>query len=107
MAVVVVGTNSKVESEGYDRVNLDLPGRQDELVRAVAAVNPRTVVIVNSGSPVLLPWRDDVAAVLLGWFGGQEFGDAIADVLFGAAEPGGPPAHDVARRRSTTCPCAT
>lgn len=89
VAVVVVGTNSKVESEGYDRQNLDLPGRQDELVRAVAAVNPRTVVIVNSGSPVLLPWRDDVAAVLLGWFGGQEFGQAVADVLVGAAEPGG------------------
>jgi beta-glucosidase len=89
VAVVVVGTNSKVESEGYDREDLDLPGRQDELVRAVAAVNPRTVVVVNSGSPVLLPWRDDVAAILLGWFGGQEFGDAIADVLFGAAEPGG------------------
>jgi beta-glucosidase len=52
-------------------------------------VNPRTVVIVNSGSPVLMPWRDDVAAVLLGWFGGQEFGDAIADILLGAAEPGG------------------
>jgi beta-glucosidase len=89
VAVVVVGTNSKVESEGYDRENLDLPGRQDELVRAVAAANPRTVVIVNSGSPVLLPWRDDVAAVLLGWFGGQEFGQAVADVLVGAAEPGG------------------
>jgi beta-glucosidase len=89
VAVVVVGTNSKVESEGYDRENLDLPGRQDELVRAVAAVNPRTVVVVNSGSPVLLPWRDEVAAVLLGWFGGQEFGDAIADILVGAAEPGG------------------
>lgn len=89
VAVVVVGTNSKVESEGYDRVDLDLPGRQDELVRAVAAANPRTVVVVNSGSPVLLPWRDDVAAILLGWFGGQEFGRAIADVLFGVAEPGG------------------
>jgi beta-glucosidase len=89
VAVVVVGTNSKVESEGYDREDLDLPGRQDELVRAVAAVNPRTIVIVNSGSPVLMPWRDDVSAILLGWFGGQEFGDAIADILFGAAEPGG------------------
>ncbi|MHA6523689.1 glycoside hydrolase family 3 protein [Tessaracoccus sp. G1721] len=89
VAVVVVGTNSKVESEGYDRENLDLPGRQDDLVRAVAAANPRTVVIVNSGSPVLMPWQDDVAAVLLGYFGGQEFGNAIADVLLGLAEPGG------------------
>ncbi len=89
VAVVVVGTNSKVESEGYDRENLDLPGRQDDLVRAVAAVNPRTIVVVNSGSPVLMPWRGEVAAVLLGYFGGQEFGNAIADVILGATEPGG------------------
>ena len=65
VAVVVVGTNSRVESEGYDRTSLALPGRQDDLVRAVAAANPRTVVVVNSGSPVLLPWRDEVAAVLV------------------------------------------
>src|SRR6185436_12930708 len=89
VAVVVVGTNSRVESEGYDRTSLALPGRQDDLVRAVAAVNPRTVVVVNSGSPVLLPWRDEVAAVLVGWFGGQEFGRAVADVLTGRSEPGG------------------
>ena len=89
VVVLVVGTNSKVESEGYDRESLDLPGRQDDLVRAVAAANPRTVVVVNSGSPVLLPWRDDVAAVLLSWFGGQEYGDAVADILLGLAEPGG------------------
>jgi beta-glucosidase len=89
VAVVVVGTNSRVESEGYDRESLTLPGRQDELVRAVAAVNPRTVVVVNSGSPVLLPWRDEVSAVLLSWFGGQEYGDAVADILLGLAEPGG------------------
>ncbi len=89
IAVVVVGTNSKVESEGYDRVDLDLPGRQDDLVRAVAAANPRTVVIVNAGSPVALPWADDVAAIVLGYFGGQEFGTAIADILTGANEPGG------------------
>jgi len=98
VAVVVVGTNSVVESEGYDRSNLDLPGRQDELVRAVAAVNPRTIVIVNAGAPVLLPWRDEVSAIVLGYFGGQEFGSAIADVVFGAAEPGG--------RLTTTWPAA-
>ncbi|GAA3102871.1 beta-glucosidase [Kribbella aluminosa] len=89
VALVVVGTNSKVESEGYDRTSLALPGRQDDLVRAVAAANPRTVVVVNAGSPVLLPWRDDVAAVLATYFGGQEYGDALADVLLGRAEPGG------------------
>ncbi len=89
VAVVVVGTNSKVESEGYDRSSLALPGHQDDLVRAVAAANPNTVVVVNAGSPVEMPWRNDVAAVLLTWFGGQEYGNALADVLTGAREPGG------------------
>ena len=89
VALVVVGTNAVVESEGWDRTSLALPGRQDDLVRAVAAVNPRTVVLVNSGSPVVMPWRDEVAAVLVGWFGGQEFGGAVADVLTGLREPGG------------------
>ncbi|MBA6440643.1 glycoside hydrolase family 3 C-terminal domain-containing protein [Streptomyces sp. GMR22] len=88
-AVVVVATTERVESEGFDRTDLRLPGRQDDLVRAVAAANPRTVVIVNSGSPVELPWREEVAAVLLSWFPGQEAGAALADVLTGAHEPGG------------------
>ncbi|QKG25971.1 glycoside hydrolase family 3 protein [Actinomadura verrucosospora] len=89
VAVVIVGTNDDVESEGFDRTTLALPGRQDELVSAVAAANPRTVVVVNAGAPVLMPWRDEVAAVLWAWLPGQEGGDAIADVLTGAAEPGG------------------
>jgi beta-glucosidase len=88
-AVVVVGTTEEVESEGFDRDSLRLPGRQDELVRAVAAVNTRTVVVVNSGAPVLLPWVDGVAAVLLAWFPGQEGGNALADILLGHVEPGG------------------
>ncbi|MEW1723204.1 glycoside hydrolase family 3 C-terminal domain-containing protein [Streptomyces sp. NPDC093109] len=88
-AVVVVATTESVESEGFDRTDLRLPGRQDDLVRAVAAANPNTVVVVNTGSPVELPWREEVAAVLLGWFPGQEGGAALADVLLGAAEPGG------------------
>jgi beta-glucosidase len=88
-AVVVVATTERVESEGYDRTDLQLPGRQDDLVHAVAAANPNTVVIVNSGSPVELPWRDEVAAVLLSWFPGQEGGAALADVLTGTHEPGG------------------
>lgn len=89
VALVVVGTNARVESEGFDRSSLALPGRQDDLVRAVAAANPRTVVIVNSGSPVLLPWRNEVAAVLFTYFGGQEYGHALVDLLFGEKEPGG------------------
>jgi beta-glucosidase len=89
VAIVVVGTTDEVESEGFDRTTLALPGRQDELVRRVAAANPRTIVVVNAGSPVELPWADEVAAVLLAWFPGQEAGRALADVLLGATEPGG------------------
>jgi beta-glucosidase len=89
VAVVFVGSTSESESEGIDRETLALSGRQDELVSRVAAANPNTVVVVNSGAPVLMPWRDEAAAVLLAWFPGQEGGHAIADVLLGAAEPGG------------------
>ena len=89
VAVVVVGSPDGTESEGYDRETLVLSGRQDELVRRVAAANPNTVVVINSGMPVLMPWADDVAAIIQAWFPGQAFGDALADVLHGVAEPGG------------------
>jgi beta-glucosidase len=89
VAIVVVGTTEQVESEGFDRTSLALPGRQDELVARVAATNPRTVVVVNAGSPVLMPWSEQVAAILLTWFPGQEAGAALADVLLGVLEPGG------------------
>jgi beta-glucosidase len=89
VAVVVVDSGRLQETEGADRRSLRLPNRQDVLVSAVAAVNPRTVVVVNAGAPVAMPWRDDVAAVLVAWFPGQEFGNALADVLLGVAEPGG------------------
>jgi beta-glucosidase len=89
VAIVVVGTTDEEEREGTDRETLALPGRQDELVRRVAAANPRTVVVVNAGSPVEMPWAGEVAAVLLAWFPGQEGGAALARVLLGQAEPGG------------------
>lgn len=89
VAVVVVGTTDEWESEGADRDSMALPGRQDELVAAVAAANPRTVVVVNAGSPVLMPWADDVAAVLVSWFPGVAGSDAMAEVLFGRSEPTG------------------
>ena len=89
VAIVVVGSAEGTESEGFDRETMSLPGRQDELVRRVAATNPNTVVVVNSGMPVLMPWADDVAAIVQGWFGGQAFGEALADVLTGDSEPGG------------------
>ena len=88
-AVVVVGSNSEWESEGSDRDSIELPNGQDELVRAVVAANPNTVVVLNCGAPMTLPWFDEVPAVVLAWYPGQEAGDAIADVLVGDAEPGG------------------
>ena len=88
-AVVVVGSGLAAESEGFDRPGLALAGRQDELVRRVAAVNDRTIVVVNAGMPVLMPWADQVAAVGYAWLPGQAMGAALADVLLGQAEPGG------------------
>src|SRR3984957_11350353 len=88
-AIVVVGSGPATESEGFDRPGLALPGDQDELVRRVAAVNDRTIVVVNAGMPVLMPWADQVAAIGCCWLPGQAMGDALADVLLGHAEPGG------------------
>jgi beta-glucosidase len=88
-AIVVVGSADLTECEGFDRTTLALPGRQDELVSRVAAVNARTIVVVNSGMPVLMPWAEQVPAVLQIWLPGQAVGDALADVLFGDVEPGG------------------
>ncbi len=94
IAVVVVGTNDEWETEGHDRATMDLPGRQDELVRRVVAANPRTAVIVNAGSPVTMDWAavDDPSAaraVLTSFFAGQEQAEGLVDVLFGDADPGG------------------
>ncbi len=89
LVVVVVGTNDEVESEGWDRTDLALPGRQDELVERVLDVAPDAVVVVNAGAPVLLPWLDRARTVLWSWFPGQECGHALADVLTGVTEPAG------------------
>ncbi|CAN5312137.1 glycoside hydrolase family 3 C-terminal domain-containing protein [soil metagenome] len=89
VAVVTVGLPEEDESEGFDRENLDLPSGHDALVRAVVAANPRTVVVLTSGSPVLLPWADSVPAIVLGYLAGQAGAGGMADVLTGHAEPGG------------------
>ncbi len=89
VSIVVVGTNHDWECEGWDRATLDLPGEQNELVRRVAAASRRTVVVVNAGSPVAMPWLADVDAVLCCWFPGQEMGNALVDVLLGDTEPQG------------------
>jgi beta-glucosidase len=89
IALVFIGRSGEWDTEGSDLTEIVLPGRQNELVKAVAAANPRTVVVLQTGGPVEMPWLDDVAAVLQAWYPGQEAGNAIADVLLGNAEPGG------------------
>jgi len=87
IAVVFVGTTAEIESEGHDRKNISLPDGQDQLVAAVAKVAKRTVVVVNSGSPVQMPWFEDVDSVLFTFFGGQQMGNALADVIYGKVNP--------------------
>ena len=89
VAIVVVGLNMDWETEGEDRTSMSLPGRQDELIAAVAAANPRTIVAVNAGSPVTMDWAEDVAAIAQLWYLGQESGGAVADVLVGDRNPSG------------------
>jgi beta-glucosidase len=77
------------EQEGRDRTTLALPNGQDQLIAAVAQANPRTIVVLDTGGPVLMPWLDQVSAVLESWYPGQRDGDAVAAILFGDAEPSG------------------
>ncbi|MFV0309993.1 MAG: beta-glucosidase H [Desertimonas sp.] len=102
VAVVIVGTDDDWETEGEDRTTLALPGDQDALISAVAAANRRTMVVVNTGSPITMPWLDEVTAVLQIWFPGQSLGEALADVITGVAEPGGRLAMTFPRRLEDT-----
>ena len=88
VAIIFVGTTAEIESEGYDRENISLPDGQDQLVSEIAKVAKRTVVVVNAGSPVEMPWFNEVDSVLLAYFGGQQMGNALADVIYGAVNPG-------------------
>jgi beta-glucosidase len=96
VAIVFVGTDQTVEQEGRDRRSLGLPGEQLKLVQAVAAVNPRTVVVLQSAGPLTVPWvKENIPAVLQAWWGGEEGGTAIANVLFGEVNPAGRLPHTV------------
>ena len=86
VAIVFAGDES---TEGADRPNLNLPGDENALIEAVAAVNPRTIVVLNTGGAVLMPWLSHVAAVLEAWYPGQEDGTAISAVLDGRVDPSG------------------
>lgn len=88
--VIVVATlGPDWETEGHDRTNMKLPGLTDRLIVAVAEANKNTVVVLQTGTPVEMPWVDKVSAVVQAWYGGNETGNAIADVLFGDVNPSG------------------
>ena len=89
IAIVVAGLTPEWESEGHDRVSMDLPGEQNQLIERVAAANPNTVVVLNAGSPLHMPWLDKVKSVMQMSYLGQESGNALADVLFGDVDPSG------------------
>ena len=99
-AVIFVGRSGEWDTEGWDLPDIRLPGRQDDLVAAVIKANPDTVVVLQTGGPVEMPWLGQAKAVLQAWYPGQEAGNAIADVLLGVAEPGGRLAQTFPRRWS-------
>jgi beta-glucosidase len=89
VVVLVASLNGEWEAEGFDRPDMKLPGAQDELIERVARANKNTIVVLNAGSPVEMPWIKKVSAVLQLWYDSQEQGNALADVLFGDVSPSG------------------
>ncbi|CAG1968513.1 unnamed protein product [Fusarium graminearum] len=87
--IVITGLSSDFEYEGSDRKHLNLPGRVDELIGAVLQANPNAIIITQSGLPIEMPWESQASTLLHAWFGGQECGHGMADVLFGKANPSG------------------
>jgi beta-glucosidase len=103
--LLLVGTDGSVEHEGRDRKSLGLPGSQEELVKAIFAANPRTVVVLMSAGPLTVPWlKENIPAMLQAWWGGEEGGHAIADVLFGDVNPAGRLPHTVYASESQVPP---
>jgi beta-glucosidase len=90
VAILYIGTTLEVEAEGRDRTSLALPGNQEELVKAVLAVNPRTIIVLMNAGPLTIPYvKDNAPAILEAWWPGEQGGNAIADALFGNINPGG------------------
>ncbi|MFZ0170988.1 MAG: glycoside hydrolase family 3 C-terminal domain-containing protein [Acidimicrobiales bacterium] len=100
--VCVVGTSAEWETEGHDRSSMDLPGLQDQLVRRLVLANNRTCVLVNAGSPVTMDWADDVSTLAQIWFGGEQAGEGVTDVLLGEVDPGGRLPTTIPRRIEDT-----
>ncbi|RSL79721.1 hypothetical protein BHE90_001323 [Fusarium euwallaceae] len=89
IAIVVVGKDHEWETETSDMVSMDLPGRSNEFIEAVVKANPNTIVVNQTGSPITMPWSDEVPAIIQAWYQGQELGNSLADVLLGATNPSG------------------
>lgn len=87
--ILVTGLSKEWESEGFDRPDMDVPGLTDELIAAVCKANKNVIVVNQTGSPVTMPWIDDVLALVQAWYGGNELGNVIADVIFGDVNPSG------------------
>ncbi|KAJ6023765.1 hypothetical protein N7540_004562 [Penicillium herquei] len=83
VAILIVGHNKDSEGEGGDRADMELPGRTNELVFSVYAANPNTIVVVQAGSAITMPWAEKAGAIVLGWYQGQENGHALANALLG------------------------
>jgi beta-glucosidase len=89
IAIIFAGMSRRFEQEGADRPDLNLPGNQDELIQAVARANPKTIVVLNAGAPLAMPWVDEVPAILDAFYPGQDGGSAMVDILTGAVNPSG------------------
>ena len=89
VVILVVGLNKEWEAEGFDRVDMKLPGDQNELVEKVIKANKNTVVVLNAGSPVEMPWVEKARSIVQLWYNSQEQGNALADILFGDVNPSG------------------
>lgn len=89
IVLVFAGLNHTYDCEGRDRKNLELPAQQNALIEQLAAMNPRTVVLLTAGSAVEMPWKDKVAAIVMHWYAGMEGGHAIADIILGHVSPSG------------------
>ena len=87
--IVVAGTNSDWETEGHDRKSLELPCKQDELINQITNINSNCVVVLNTGAPVSMSWSEKPKAIIQSWFGGQEYGNALMDIIFGKTNPSG------------------
>jgi beta-glucosidase len=87
--ILLVGTNSDWETEGNDRSDFNLPGEQNTLIEKVLDINPNAIIVLNSGSPVNMPWVNKAKSILQSWYAGQEYGDALFEILTGLVNPSG------------------